>query len=186
MKTRALVAIATCLLLESATTLAADRWCGDTPCPCPQASLGWMLFNDSNRGTPDFWWTPSVDVREIFVCEHGVQFLFLTRQRGLLLHTALVFPKPSRRMLAARLGLAPGSEKLESEYAHFRERYDSLLEELRSLSGGSLVEGTLVAFDRATGESRPVIVPNHRLELRWRGEVLKLRGYLDVYFAPVP
>lgn len=32
----------------------------------------------------------------------------------------------------------------------------------------------------------PIIVPKHLLALRWRGEELKLRGYLDVYFAPAP
>jgi hypothetical protein len=146
--------------------------------------MGWMLFVDANQGTPDFWWTDSVTVREIYRCEHGVQFLFVTNQKGRPSHAALVFPKPSRAMLADRLGLQPRSQKLEQEYVHFVMRYAALTKALEDLSGGTLVEGARLSFQEKGGAA-PIIIPKTLLALRWRGQELLLRGYLDVYFAPV-
>jgi len=173
------------LLVISGVARAGDRWCGDTDCLCPQASLGWMLYVDSNHGAPDFWWTDSVTVREIFVCRHGVQFLFVTRQRGAWHHTALVLLKPTRDLLAHRLRLEPGSDMLESEFDHFRKRFEALTGSLEEISGGALVEGARIQFQEGSSNPPPVIVPNTRLELHWRERTLKLRGYLDVYFSLV-
>lgn len=187
MKPRArILAVVLLVASQSHPSSATQRWCGDSTYPsCPQQSMGWTLFVDANLGTPDFWWTDSVTVREIYRCEHGVQFLFLTKQKGRLSHTALVFPKPSPRMLAERLDLEPGSRKLASEYEHFAGRYEALTKALEELSGGTLVVGARLSFQDKTTEGAPIIVPKHLLALRWRGQELKLRGYLDVYFAPV-
>lgn len=184
MKPHALAVATACLIASVGSAFASDRWCGDTDCTCPQKTLGWMLYADSNHGAPDFWWTASVDVREIFICRHGIQFLFITQQRGQPHWTALVFPKPSPVMLAARLILEPGSDRLQKEFEHFQGRYEALLAELERISGGTLVEGTRLTFDKL-GPDTPTIIPNHRLVLCWRGEELKLRGYLDVYFTLV-
>lgn len=185
MNSHGLIVAALIPLAIASPSHAGDRWCGDAVCICPQTSFGWTLFVDSNRGTPDFWWTDSVTVREIFICTHGVQFLFVTRQKGTPQHTALVFPRPTRKMLAHRLDLEPESDLLESEFDHFRRRFDSLVGSLGEISGGALVEGARMSFDTRPEGEAPVIVPKRRLELLWRGAALKLRGYLDVYFAPV-
>ena len=164
-----------------------QRWCGDclVPC-CPPQSMGWTLFLDENIGTPDFWYTvDSVTVREIYRCEHGVQFLFVTNQGGRPTHTALVFPNPSRKMLAERLGLELGSAKLEQEYNHFAARYAALTKALEDLTGGTLVVAARVSFENPVGADAPIIIPKNLLALRWRGQQILLRGYLDVYFAPV-
>ena len=156
---------ALCLTSSLSISFAGERWCG-----CKA----------------DFWWTDSVTDREIFICQHGVQFLFVTGQRGVPNYTALVFPRPSRRMLGERLRLAPCSCRLEKEYKHYAWRYTSLLAALERISGGALRPGARLSFETAAGRERLVIIPNLRLVLRWRGEELKLRGYLDVYFAPLP
>ncbi|MFN8179222.1 MAG: hypothetical protein U0167_14925 [bacterium] len=163
---------------------ASQRWCGESLVPCcPQQSMGWMLYVDANHGAPDFWWTDSVTVQEIFRCEHGVQFLFVARQQGQPHQAALVFPKPSRTLLADRLNLAPGSAQLESEYAHYAARYVALAKALEDLSGGTLVEGARLSFQDSARGTAPIIVPKSLLVLRWRGQELRLRGYLDVYFS---
>lgn len=186
MKPRArILAVVLLVAIQSHASSASQRWCGDSTYPaCPQQSMGWTLFVDANLGTPDFWWTDSVTVREIYRCEHGIQFLFVTQQKGQRCHTALVFPKPSRRMLAERLDLAPGSERLAAEYAHYAARYDALTKALEDMSGGMMVDGVRASFREWVVGDTPVIVPKERLALRWRGGELLLRGYLDVYFAP--
>lgn len=185
MKSHASILAVLLLATAHSTSHAGQRWCGDTlyPC-CPQSSMGWMLFVDENTGTPDFWWTDSVDVREIYVCVHGTQFLMVTTQKGRRHHTALVFPRPSRPMLAARLHLDPDGATLAAELAHYEERHAALRSALAEMSGGTLVEGTRLSFPGRPGDGSPVLVPGRKLELHWRGRTLKLRGYLDVYFAP--
>lgn len=172
-------------LFATAAPASAGRWCGDAPYPdCPQRSMGWMLFVDANRGTPDFWWTAdAVVVREIFVCEHGVQLLFVTRQDGRLQHTALVFPRPTATLLAERLGLAPGSERLEAELRHFTDRYAALNAALAGLTHGLLAPGSRLTFPEQGVTAAPILIPNRKLALRWKGREVLLRGYLDVYFS---
>ena len=77
------------------------------------------------------------------------------------------------------------SDLLESEFDHFRRRFEALTESLEDISGGSLVKGSRISFLDGAAGGAPVIIPKRRLELIWRDVTLKLRGYLDVYFAPV-
>ena len=175
--------IANTLLLVATSSFAGDRWCGDETYPCPLNSYGWTLFVDSNKGTPDFWWGPPVPVREILVCEHGVQFLFVTEQRGQTQHTALVFPTPTRPLLAYRLDIQD-EVLLESEFEHFRGRFAALTDSLDSISGGTLGVGRRLSFDEQRGEDSATLITG-KLALAWRGRELFLRGYLDVYFAPM-
>lgn len=187
MKARTVLLAIVLIVTTVPASLASQRWCGDRLYPCdPSPAMGWMLFADTNEGAPDFWWTDAVTVREIYVCAHGVQFLFVTNQYGRPHHTALVFPKPSRQMLAGRLDLETTDPKLTSELLHYEGRYQALTAALQELSAGTLVPGVRASFETAAGNERPVLVPNRLLALRWRGQELKLRGYLDVYFAPMP
>lgn len=172
------------LLIAVAAPASAGRWCGDAPYPdCPQRSMGWMLFVDANHGTPDFWRSDSVVVREILVCEHGVQLLFVARQDGRMQHTALVFPRPTATLLADRLGLASGSARLAAELRHFTERYTALNAALAALTGGVLEVGARLTLAERGPTAPPILIPNRRLALRWKGEEVLLRGYLDVYFS---
>lgn len=184
MTSRGSFLIASALLLATVPSFAGDRWCGDKTYPCAVSSYGWTLFVDSNVGTPDFWWGPPVPVREIFVCEHGVQFLFVTRQHERLHHTALVFPTPTRALLAHRLNIQD-EVLLESEFEHFRHRFQALTDSLESMSGSTLQAGTRLSFGESRGPAFPLLVVGRKLELHWRDAELKLRGYLDVYFAPL-
>jgi hypothetical protein len=177
------------LVASPVPAAAIDPGCRDSVCRCPLSSYGWTRFEDENRCTPDFWWIDSVTVREIVVCEHGVQFLFVVDQHGESRNAALVFPNPTHELLVDRLDLEPGSAMLESEFRHFRQRFDNLTGSLERISGGALRAGSRVTFP-TRGRARPpepapIIVPKERLELLWRGAVLKLRGYLDVYFSVV-
>jgi len=177
------------LVVLPAPASAVDPGCGDSVCRCPLSSFGWTLFRDDNRCTPDFWWADSVTVQQIIVCEHGVQFLFEVDQQGEPRNASLVFPAVTRELLVDRLDLEPGSAMLESEFRHFRKRFDDLTGSLERISGGTLHAGSRMTFP-TRGRARPpeavpVIVPQKRLELLWRGAVLKLRGYLDVYFSVV-
>jgi hypothetical protein len=182
MKRYVLLIAGICLATSPTASLTADRSCAADF--CPQTSSAWTIFPDSNPGAPDFWWKPdAVEVEEICICAHGIQFLFTTTQDGEQRPTALVFPKPSPEMLAERLNLEPGSEKLQKEFTHFQSRYLCLLKGLERISGGVVVEGTEMHFDHSGSSADPTIVPNRRLALCWGGEELKLRGYLDVYFG---
>jgi len=107
-------------------------------------------------------------------------------QEGQSRPTALVFPNPSRPLLAERLELEPGGARLEKEFEHFQGRYTRLLEELSRISSGTLVMGTPRRFPPGDEGEAPTIIASTRLVLCWRGEELKLRGYLDVYFGEPP
>jgi hypothetical protein len=182
MKSYVLLIAGICLATAQTASPTADQSCAAGF--CPQTSSAWTIFADTNPGAPDFWWKPDAfQVEEIGICAHGIQFLFTTTQDGERRPTALVFPKPSPAMLAERLQLRPGSEALQKEFAHYRWRYLSLLQGLERISGGAVVEGTERHFGRCDGGPDPSIVPNTRLVLCWGNEELKLRGYLDVYFA---
>jgi hypothetical protein len=183
MKPLNLLTVVVCLTANIASD-ASDRVCAVGS--CPQTSSSWTIWPDSAPGAPDFWWKPdAVTVEEISLCAHGIHFVFPAEQDGTVRPTALIFPYPSPELLAGRLGLAAGSDKLACEHEHFQRRYAALLDGLERLSGGSLTGRARETF-APSDPDQPRIVPNSRLALLWRGEELALRGYLDVYFGSEP
>lgn len=149
---------------------------------CPFTTSTWTIFPDETPGAPDFWWkTDEVPLSGIAICDHGIRYVFRATHDGRDRETALAWPRPTAELVAARLHLAPGSEALRGEVAHYRGRYAAMLEALARLSGGHLREEARLAWP-AGDLAAPAIVFDRRLELRWGGETTKLRGYLDVWF----
>jgi hypothetical protein len=194
MRTRILFRALTCLLAAAYASHADEatsprdgpdpRSAPERPCRiagerCAISSDEWAIYPDSSPGAPEFWSTPSVEVREITVCGHGLQFLFPAVQDGKPRLAALVFPVPTAELLAQRMGLTPGSRELDAELAHLRQRYAGLLRVLDDLSGGWVGE---MRRELPGDPERPRIWPTP-LVLNWGDARHPLRGYLDVYFT---
>lgn len=186
MKRRASVALATTVLL-----LGAFRTLGGAPsptcgCSCPQTSIGWVLFEDSNDGVPEFWWQDSLEVQEISMCAHGITFVFLASERENLYVAGLVFVNPSGPLAEQRQRIELDGMLSGHGYNHYEERYSFLRDELERLSGGRLGSDGLIDFRMTCPVQRPVIInPARKLSLRWGTEEIVLRGYLDVFFNSI-
>jgi hypothetical protein len=152
-------------------------------CTCPPADRVWARFEDSQIGTPDFWWGDPILIDEIRVCTHAVRFEFLVQQNQVMTRAALVFPNPDAELIESRLGLEPGTPKFASELEHFAKRYESLIAGLNSMFEIPAGHFLSVDFGAAEANECPILVPGRKLALQWRGHELLLRGYLDVYFA---
>ena len=145
---------------------------------CPPWTPGWILFEDSSRRVPDFWWQDSLAVQRISVCPDGITFLFLGKDAGTLYVAALVFLNPSGKSWDGR-GIATQCGKSRE---FFETRYQALRDRLNQVSGGLFRSGGEVDFGRAAPEARPWILnPAGRLVLHWMNQEILLRGYLDVY-----
>jgi hypothetical protein len=186
MKRHPFVALATTVLILGGPVVFTQVSFPAPDCSCPQGSFGWVLFEDSNPGVPDFWWQDSLEVLEITVCDHGINFLFLAEERENLQVAGLVFVNPSEELIETRLGLHPCDPRFCRELEHYRKRYSTLRSEMNRLSDGQLKAGGQIDFWRASRDQRPRIInPLRKLHLRWNGEEIELRGYLDVYFNTV-
>lgn len=150
-------------------------------CCCPQKCPGWLLFEDSNYGVPDFWWEESVAVREIIVCEHGIHFLFPAEQDGRPHYVALVIVKPTRELFEARWIPEIGDRPMDVQLARNRTEYKELLTLIDSWWGERFTESGRLDFADAC--KKPVIVPWRKLVMIWGDKEIKLRGYLDVYMT---
>jgi hypothetical protein len=183
MKRRPFITLATTILVACGNTTLCGVSSPVPDCRCPQSSFGWVLFEDSNRGVPDFWWQDSLEVQQIAVCRHGISFLFLAEEAGNLHVAALVFVNPSEEFLETRLGYKLYDLPFGRDIAHFKKRYSLLLSRLNCLWNGKFEAGGRIDFRSKTPGQRPLIIdPARRLILRWRSEEIELRGYLDVYF----
>jgi hypothetical protein len=186
MKRHLINALATTILVLGGPATLTGLTSPAPDCTCPQRSFGWVLFEDSNRGVPDFWWQDSLQVKEITICDHGINFLFLTEQHGNQQVAGLIFVNPSAELIETRLGLSPCDPRFRSELEHFRKRYSTLLRELNRMSGGKFETGGELDFWNTESDQKPLIInPARRLILKWRGEEIELRGYLDVYHNAV-
>ena len=150
-------------------------------CPCPQKSIGWLLFKDENRSVPDFWNEDSVYVEEIYECSHGVNVLFTANQDGESRCVALIFVRPSIELVRTRVIFRSCDSSRERKLAWLEERYAMLRSGLENIFGPM---GTNV-LDFRGRPKRPTIVPGAGLILRWEGRELKLRGNIDVYMSMI-
>ncbi len=106
MKRRLFFTLATTIFILGGPTTLGGVPCLVPDCFCPQSSSGWMLFEDSNRDAPDFWWRDSLEVQEVKVCSHGITFLFLAEEEETLYLVALMFAHPSGAVPEMCEGLA--------------------------------------------------------------------------------
>jgi hypothetical protein len=182
MKRHLVTALATAILILGGPATLTGGSSQAPDCLCPQCSFGWVRFEDSNPGVPHFWWQDSLEVQQIKICDHGISFVFLTEDHGNLQMAGLVFPRPSERLIETRLGLSPFDPRFGRELEHFKERYSSLRRELNRLSGGRFRTSGTIDFGNSESAPGPWIInPARKLVLKWGGEEIRLRGYLDVY-----
>jgi hypothetical protein len=183
MGTRALISCAA-VLVAGDPALALDAPDGDSSSCCATIAPGWMLFADESQTVPDCWRLPRIEVDEISICEHAVQFLFVADERGSPHVSALVFPRPSAELVETRLHLARSHPRFSPTLANLELRYAEMLANLRDASSGRLVPGSRMRFDAASAQDLPVIQdPSRRLGFSWLGREFLLRGYLDVYLT---
>ena len=150
-------------------------------CPCPQKSIGWLLFEDKNRSVPDFWKEESVPVEEIYECCHGLNILFTADQDGESRLVALIFVRPSMELVRTRLINRWCDSSHEKKLAFLEERYVALRGGLENIFGP--IGSNMLDF---RGRSkRPAISPRDGLILAWEGKDLELRGYIDVYMSMI-
>ena len=163
------------LLICTVTSNVGEGWAEERfhpACSCALASRGWLLFQDSTPGTPDFWWQSEIVVQEITICAHGIEFRFMAQEQGNPYLVALVFTTPPLRL--GRRNELPVEQR----------RLDALQTKVRGLMGGALDEFGTMDFHHAISEERPRIrEPWRRLILIWRDQEVELRGYLDVYMT---
>ncbi len=171
--------------LTVALLLARSPSSSGSSCFCPQISTGWLLFQDSNRGIPDFFSIDKVSVQEIDVCEHGNQMLFMSEQNGNMFLTALVIVRPDREFLKTRLGGWDNLFRLDSLHEKYLGSFSVLIADLTSASGGTLAWGVRMDFLSLPQCDRPYIEPPKELILQWNGMAIPLRGYLDVYYTMI-
>ena len=150
---------------------------------CPQSTDGWMLFEDSNRRLPDFWWADSVIVEAIDVCSHGIHFFFVSEEDGQPRYVALVIVKPSRELFETRVLRKLGDAPLMTRLERATRRYTDLVTTLEQLFDVGFVPEGRIDFMNRPLEEYPIIFPCRRLTLRWQATEIKLRGYLDVYMT---
>jgi hypothetical protein len=154
------------------------------PCAWPPTTSGWMLFDDSSRRVPDFWWEDSLEVEQICACEHGIHFVFEVEERQNPHLAALVFPKPTPDLVENRLHLQPDGARHERELMRLREKYAALLRGLKGMFPDLLEQPGRLDFRRVDPVDHPwILAPSRKLTLRWNGGEIELRGYLDVYLA---
>jgi hypothetical protein len=150
---------------------------------CPQSSDGWVLFEDSNPRVPDFWRRDSVVVDAVDVCRHGINFYFLSEEDGQPRYVALIIVKPTRELYETRVIRRVGDPPLETCLERAQQKYADLVAALEQFfEVGFTPEGQIDFKEYPLGD-RPAISPCRGLTLRWRGSVIKLRGYLDVYMT---
>jgi hypothetical protein len=154
----------------------------DASCSCPLHAHTALLFGDCSRRTPDFWHEDSLAVQEIIVCSRGISFVFPGHDEGSLFLSVLVFPNP-------RGDAWRGDSRWRSTQADREadeDRFHSLLNGLSRVAGHALDAGAWIDFG-APGSGLPpqLVDPSHKLLLRWKGEDVPLRGYLDVYLSVV-
>ena len=182
MKRHRVTALATTILILGGPAILTRVSIAAPYCSCHRGSFGWVLFEDTNPGVPDFWRQDSLKIQEITVCDHGISFVLLAEDHGNLQVAGLVFVNPSEKLIETRLGLRPCDPRFVTELEHFRKRYSFLHRELNRLSGGQFETGGKIDFSNTESDQRPLIIdPARRLILKWRGEEVELRGYLDVY-----
>jgi hypothetical protein len=182
MNRRRLVALATTILLIGGPTAIGGAPCPVAGCSCPQSAFGWVLFEDSNPGVPDFWWQDSLEVLEISVCSHGINFQFLACHDGNLYVTALVFADPNGDIGETRSRFEDYCIRTGRTPEENGMRYRSLRTALGQIGKGLLETDGIVDFRNSNPEERPVILnPARLLHLRWGDEEIRLRGYLDVF-----
>ncbi len=150
---------------------------------CPQSTLGWLLFEDSNRRVPDFWRLDSVVVDVIEVCRHGVNFFFVSEEDGQPRYVALVIVKPNRELYETRVIHRVGDAPIEVRLERAHRGYADLVAGLERLFSAGFTPQGRVDFTNRPLEERPLISPCRGLTLRWGGTEIKLRGYLDVYMT---
>ena len=174
-----------CLTRWPAVLILAAAWmpgCAFAQAGCPEDSYGWMLFEDSNPRTPDFWREDSLSVESIVVCPDGVSVIFNADEEGQRRCVALVVMNPSRAFLRARTGSLYG-DRFEEELAHARWRYATLVRDLSEAAGRDLARGGRIDFFGMPRAERPVLRPSRGLVMTWHGEEFRIRGYLDVYMT---
>jgi hypothetical protein len=155
---------------------------GDNGC-CPQSSDGWLLFEDSNPRVPDFWRRDSVVVDVIDVCRHGINCYFVSEEDGQPRYVALIIVKPSQELYETRVIRRVGDTPLETCLERAQRNYADLVAALEQLFEIAFSPEGRIDFTNHTLESRPVISRCRGLTIRWRGNEVKLRGYLDVYMT---
>jgi hypothetical protein len=157
-----------------------DGTAAGASCPCPLHSHGALLFEDISRRVPDFWYEDSLEVQEIIICPRGISFIFLGHDEGSLFLSTLVFVNPDGE------GRPADSQELRSPWVirHNQDQYRSLVESISRITGAAPgAGGGIIRGGADPGERPRIIDPVHKLTLRWHGEEVQLRGYLDVYLA---
>jgi hypothetical protein len=154
----------------------------DAFCPCPLHAHTAILFEDGSRRTPDFWHEDSLAVQEIIVCSRGISFIFPGHDGGNLFLSVLVFPNPHGDVWQGDSGwLSTPARRVSDE-----ERFQTLLDGLSRVAGQALDAGARFDFGApGSGEPPMLVDPSRGLRLRWKGDVVPLRGYLDVYLSVV-
>ena len=165
------------LTVELGNTQPKDEGC------CPQSSDGWLLFEDSNPRVPDFWRRDSVVVDVIDVCRHGINFYFVSEEDGQPRYVALVIVKPSRELYEKRVIRRVGDPPLETRLERAQRSYADLVAALEQLFEIACSPEGRIDFTNRPFGGRPVISRCRGLTIRWRGNEIKLRGYLDVYMT---
>jgi hypothetical protein len=150
---------------------------------CPQSTDGWLLFQDSNHRVPDFWRRDSVVVDIVDVCPHGINFYFVSEEDEQPRYVALVIVKPSRELYETRAIHRIGDPPIDVRLERARVKYADLVSTLERLFGVRFSPEGRIDFTNRPVDGRPVISPCRGLTLRWRGNVIELRGYLDVYMT---
>lgn len=164
----------------------APAWPADSPgssqC-CATIAPGWMLFADESHTVPDCWRLDRIEVQEISICEHCIQFSFIADEGGSPHLTALVFPVPTAHLVETRMGIPPHASGFLPMLANLERSYEILLTSLAAASGGRLVPGTRIRFDSKESKRPLIHDPSRRLGFAWDGHEFLLRGYLDVYLT---
>lgn len=162
---------------------AAQPDCRQCQCPCPQQTVGWLLYEDDNPGAPDFWYQNSVLVEEIYQCAHGVNILFKADQNDRPHYIALIFVRPTRELYRTRSIRKLDEAGVERAFRSGERMYANLLIGLTGMFG-EMWKGAL-DFRQLPPNQRPVLSAPQGLRLFWRGEKLLLRGYIDVYMTMI-
>ena len=157
---------------------------------CPQKTDGWLLYDDSSKKVPDFFWEDSVEIREMLICGHGVHLYFVSTSRGQVYYTSLAIVNPTLDFYFERVegGMPPaerGWSSPEEWVEKTAERYQKLRQTLKQWLGDSFAEHAPIDFKDVPGRRRPNLHPSRGLTMMWGKEEIRIRGYLDVYFNKI-
>ncbi|HEX5032357.1 MAG TPA: hypothetical protein VFX78_12975 [Candidatus Eisenbacteria bacterium] len=156
-------------------------------CGCPEVSIGWTVYPDSARGTPDFFAERSVQVSEILLCERGAHLLFRARQEGARCRVCLVIAEPTLDQLLRRLppDSVPGDGDLDKIGAHLefeRSLFAERMRKLRDLLERPADGNQRASFQTGWFRNPPRLYPGSPFVVRWKDRRVELTGIVDVFF----